>query len=165
MLRLFLILFCVGIVHVNAQTNNRHALTSTVTPSTNLPSDPIMQSFITKLESSLKAPAGSTNDQLSTLLFNKFEFGFIHEQTYQKTPGPKDLATFDQLKSLCEAELAHFRDSTTTVQLLQLNERRGDANLRAMISTIKFTVNQDSKILKLVLIKYDQAYKIMMIDQ
>jgi hypothetical protein len=165
MLKLFLILFCIGNVFIRAQTNNRRAQSSAVTPSTNLPSDPMMQSFLAKLESSLKAPAGSSADQLKSLLFNKLEFGFIHEQTYQTSPGPKDLATFDQLKNTIESEFAHFRDSTTTVQLLQLTERRGDGNLRAMIPTLKFTINQDSKILRLVLIKYNQEYKIMMIDQ
>lgn len=165
MLKLFLILFCLGSLFVQAQTNNRHAQTSAVPASTNLPSDPMMQTFLTKLETSLKAPAGSPSDQFKSLLFNKFEYGFIHEQTYQTSAGPKDLATFDQLKNLVESEFAHYRDSSTTIQLLSLNERRGDSNLRAMVPTVKITVDQESKILRLVLIKYNQEYKIMMIDQ
>jgi len=165
MFRILLILLCLGMGITQAQTNNRRAQNSAVPPSTSLPSDPMMQTFLTRFESALKVPVGAVSDPLSALFFNKAEYAYIHEQTYQHTPGPKDLATFDNIVSVAQGELAHFRDSSATVQLLQLQERRGDGNLRAMVSTVKLSLNQETKIVRLILLKYNQEYRIMMIDQ
>jgi len=61
--------------------------------------------------------------------------------------------------------LNQFRNPNLQTQVLNVQERSGDNSLRAMVVTIKFTHQNLNKIAKLIMIKFNQTYKIMMLDE
>lgn len=147
-----------------AQNVNRAATKANTHNVVSLPAEPRLQASIDVLAQSLKANANSAQDQLKSLLFTDAEFEAIFEQTYGKLPDEKDKATFQQKKSEIVDLFNQFRDPNLQIQVLNVTERSGDNSLRAMVVTAKFTHQNLNKITKLIMIKFNQVYKIMMLD-
>ncbi len=151
--------------HLKAQNQNRNAAKTAVSPTNSLPVEPRLQASLDLLTQSLKANANSPQDKIQSLLFTEPEFVAIYEQTYNKEPGEKDKTIFEQKKSSVLSLLNDFRNPNLQAQVLNVQERSGDNSLRAMVVTVKFTHQNLNKIAKLIMIKFNQTYKIMMLDE
>lgn len=150
---------------LKSQNQNRQASGNTQLPTISLPVEPRLQASLDLITQSLKANANTPQDKLKDLLFSEPEFVAIYEQTYNTSPGPKDKTIFQQKKSDVLNLLNQFRNPHLQTQVLNVKERSGDNSLRALVVTVKFTHQNLNKIAKLVMIKFNQVYKIMMLDE
>jgi hypothetical protein len=144
---------------------NRKASHGLPIPVSNLAVEPRLQASLDLLTQSLKANPNSPQDKLKDLFFTEPEFDAIFEQTYNQSPGQKDKTIFQQKKSDVLSLLNQFRNPNLQTQVLNVQERSGDNSLRAMVVTIKFTHQNLNRIAKLIMIKFNQTYKIMMLDE
>ncbi len=154
-----------SITTLKAQNQNRNAAKTAVSPTNSLPVEPRLQASLDLLTQSLKANANSPQDKIQNLVFTEPEFVAIYEQTYNKEPGEKDKTIFEQKKANVLSLLNDFRNPNLQTQVLNVQERSGDNSLRAMVVTVKFTHQNLNKIAKLIMIKFNQNYKIMMLDE
>jgi len=147
------------------KSQNRTAVKTAFTSSSSLAVEPRLQASLDLLTQSLKVQANSSQDKLKDLFFTDPEFDAIFEQTYNQSPGQKDKTIFQQKKSDVLSLLNQFRNPNLQTQVLNVQERSGDNSLRAMVVTIKFTHQNLNRIAKLIMIKFNQTYKIMMLDE
>ncbi|GIV44941.1 MAG: hypothetical protein KatS3mg035_2064 [Bacteroidia bacterium] len=165
---LFTLLMIVELINLKgllAQSQNRTASKTSVNKFNSIAAEPRLQASLNQLTESLKFEVNAPQNKLADLLFSESEFSAIYEQTYGISPGEKDKAIFQKKKSDVISLLNNFRDPNLQTQILNVVERSGDNSLRAMVVTVKFTHQNLNKIAKLVMIKYNQNYKIMMLDE
>ncbi len=150
---------------LQAQSENRTPSKTSVSSMNSLPVEPRLQASLDVLSQSLKVNSGSKEDQIQKLLFTETEFEAIYEQTYNRKPGENDKKTFHQKQETVLNLLNGFRNPELQTQVLNVIERSGDNSLRAKVVTVKFTHQNLNKIAKFIMIKFNQAYKIMMLDE
>ncbi|MCS7074244.1 MAG: hypothetical protein NZ108_07240 [Bacteroidia bacterium] len=129
-----------------------------------IPVDLRLQGVIRELETALKTPKES-GDLLQNLFFQPAQFKEIYSQTFHAEASADVMKQFDAKILAAKAELDNFRSPNLKAELVEVTERRGDGNLRAVVSKIKFITETQNYIRRLILLRYDQSYKVLMLDE
>lgn len=161
----FMIYYVLALGKVAAQSPNRQAVQTPVQSAVSLPVDTRLQASIDALAQSLKTTQGSPQDQLDKILLTDPEFDEIFFQTYQAHPQQKDKVIFQQKKSDVVSLLNSLRNPNIQTQVLNVVERSGDNSLRSLVVTLKLSHQNLNKQVRFVMLKFNQVYKILMVDE